>query len=112
MTATAHDACAISGRDEETARFNQTKKHRLHGTSRICTPGLSQPEKDIANPGAVHIGGRGGIDAARIIPGRREVTGAVLGNGIDPAPGADNGRDSEFDGGRLRGERVADCSLH
>jgi hypothetical protein len=55
MTATAHDACAISGRDEETARLNQTKKHRLQGTSRICTPGLSQPEKDIANPGAVHI---------------------------------------------------------
>ena len=28
----ARDACAISGRDEETARFNRTKKHhRRHG---------------------------------------------------------------------------------
>jgi hypothetical protein len=111
MTATAHDACAISGRDEETARFNQTKKHRLHGTSRICTPGLSQPEKDIANPGAVHIGGRGGIDAART-PRSQRSHGRCAGQRHDSAPGADNGRDSEFDGGRLRGERVADCSLH
>jgi putative transposase len=49
----ARDACAISGRDEETARFNRTKKHhRRHGGE---TPShrliAATDEPDIATTG-------------------------------------------------------------